>query len=371
MLIFLIFAFPRISERRETKDEKARDRERERESEREGGGKTAGRKSRKSSRVRANGKRKRKARYISPCHSGGGARGSTLVGSSKREREREGGKGRETERAGISSREAAGSPWKFTGARVTATCLWLVGENLARLARLLRHPPMYTAARLSHPRLRAKGRQGFGSVVGWRRRHRRVGKRDEEASRGGRGSHSLEGREEADGKGGSARAAAEGSGGRNGIRRVEGRSRERRREGGRGGGGDEHSRDDERLADHAEVGRLALSLSSPFRRLSFSLPLLPRVFFVPVSIPVSLARSLPPSLPPSHPLAPSPSHPLSPPLSPSGVSSRLYLFLSLLLHPPSPSLILSLSFPPARAVYSAVNAARPGRRTLAWPAAVS
>lgn len=54
---------------------------------------------------------------------------------------------------------------------------------------------------LSYPRLRAKRRQRFGSVVGWRWRHPRVGKRDEETGRGGEGSHSLEGREEADGKG--------------------------------------------------------------------------------------------------------------------------------------------------------------------------
>lgn len=44
---------------------------------------------------------------------------------------------RERERAGISSREAVGSsPWKFTGARVTATCLWLVRENLGSLGSL-------------------------------------------------------------------------------------------------------------------------------------------------------------------------------------------------------------------------------------------
>lgn len=85
------------------------------------------------------------------------------------------------------------SPWKFTRMRVTATCLWLVGEKLAWFGPPS-HLSIYTAARLSHPRLRAKGRQGFGSVVGWRRRHRRVGKRDEETGGGGGGSHSLEGR---------------------------------------------------------------------------------------------------------------------------------------------------------------------------------
>lgn len=41
---------------------------------------------------------------------------------------------------------------------------WLVGS----LGLLVRHPYRYTP-RLSHPRLRAKGRQGFGSVAGWRR----------------------------------------------------------------------------------------------------------------------------------------------------------------------------------------------------------
>lgn len=163
------------------------------------------------------------------------------------------------------------------------------------------HPSIYTAARLSHPRLRAKGRQGFGSVVGWRRRHRRVGKRDEETGGqrgGGGGSHSLEGREEADGKGGQRGEGSAGDGrggrGRNGIR-VEGRLREcqrglrrgRARLGRRASRGPRRSRSSRFLSRHRFIFFL-------------SLPSLPRVFFVPVSIPISL--SLSPSL--SFPVSP-------------------------------------------------------------------
>lgn len=110
-------------------------------------------------------------------------------------------RGREIRRRAGSGETARSVAVEIYGARVAATCLWLVGEKLAWFGPPS-HLSVYAAARLSHPRLRAKGRQGFGSIVGWRRRHRRVGKRDEETGGGGGGSHSLEGREEADGKGG-------------------------------------------------------------------------------------------------------------------------------------------------------------------------
>lgn len=88
---------------------------------------------------------------------------------------------------------------------------------------------------------------------------------------------------------GSSRRGTNGAGraGRNGIR-VEDRSRERRR----GLQGDKHGRGDELVADHVEVGRLALSLSLSFHLPPLSLSSLPRVFFVPVSIPLSLPPSL-------------------------------------------------------------------------------
>lgn len=100
---------------------------------------------------------------------------------------------------------------------------------------------------------------------------------------------------------GSSRRGTNGAGreGRNGIR-VEDRSRERRR----GLQGDKHGRGDELVADHVEVGRLALSLSLSFHLAPLSLSSLPRVFFVPVSIPLSLSLSLPPSFSLSRFLAP-------------------------------------------------------------------
>lgn len=160
------------------------------------------------------------------------------------------------------------------------------------------HPSIYTAARLSHPRLRAKGRQGFGSVVGWRRRHRRVGKRDEETGGhggGGGGSHSLEGREEADGKGG-LRGKGSAGDGRGGTQRytrrgsVEGMPKgvagRRAWLGRRASRGPRRSRSSRFLSRHRFIFFL-------------SLPSLPRVFFVPVSIPYLflslLSRSLSPT----------------------------------------------------------------------------
>lgn len=233
----------------------------------------------------------------------------------KKERERE-----------IRTRGTAGSPWKFTRAQVTVTCLWLVGEKLGSEVQPPSHPSIYTAARLSHPRLRAKGRQGFGSVVGWRRRHRRVGKRDEETGgqgRGGGGSHSLEGREEADGKGEQRGKGSETDEG--GTQRYTRRgSVEGMPKGIAGGEGDGAllGRRAEQVADHAEVGRLAFSLaivsSSSSRFLRF--PVFSSSLFLFRSLSLSLFSCLSLSLS----------------SLPSRVSSRHYLFLSLLSRSLSP-----------------------------------
>lgn len=105
--------------------------------------------------------------------------------------------------------------------------------------------------------------------------------------------------------------------GRNGIR-VEGRSTERRW----------GLREAQQGRRESRGPRRSRSSRSPSRRraiVSSSLPLLPRVFFVPVSRPVSLPRFLAPL-----PLSLCPCYYILP-------------------------LGLSLSFPPARAVYSAVN----------------
>lgn len=127
-----------------------------------------------------------------------------------------------------------------------------------------------------------------------------------------------------------------GRGGRNGIR-VEGRLRECRR----GLRGDEHGWGDERVADHAEVGRLALSLaivsSSSSRFLRF--PVFSSSLF--------LFRSLSFSSP----------VPLSLTLPPSRVSSRLYLFLSLLSRFLSPACSLAIVLFGARGVF---RGKRPG-----------
>lgn len=131
--------------------------------------------------------------------------------------------------------------------------------------------------------------------------------------------------------GGKGRRGTAGGGrevGRNGIR-VEGRLRECRR----GLRGDEHGWGDERVADHAEVGRLAFSLaivsSSSSRFLRF--PVFSSSLFLFRSLSLSLA------------LSPSTSRFLAPPsLSVPAITFSL-------------SRVLSLSFSSARAVYSAVN----------------
>lgn len=132
--------------------------------------------------------------------------------------------------------------------------------------------------------------------------------------------------------GGKGRRGTAGGGrevGRNGIR-VEGRLRECRR----GLRGDEHG-----LGRRASRGPRRSRSSRFLSRHRFifflSLPSLPRVFFVPVSIPISLSLSLA--------LSPSTSRFLAPPsLSVPAITFSL-------------SRVLSLSFSSARAVYSAVN----------------